>query len=87
MTKKTAWHTDIVVGGQGIGLKVAPSRGGCYRVELKPDAPGKSASKAKARFGKAMGPKECSVSDVKGQVERAIKRTRARWNRWHREAY
>lgn len=90
-TKKTAWHTDIVVDGQGLGLKVAPPvRGGCYRVELKPDAPGEAATRAKKKFLKAAeasGVCFAAAAGAKSSVERAVKKTGARWNKWHREAY
>jgi hypothetical protein len=91
MGKKTVWHTDIVIDGQGLGLKVAsPSRGNCYRVELKPDTPGAAATRAKRKFLKAAqaeGVCFVAASSAKGQVERAVKKTRARWNKWHKEAY
>lgn len=85
--KRTTWHTDIVVGGQGIGIKIAPARGGCHRAELMSDVPGAASTRARKRFKKAMGPPGCSAVDAKRQVERAVKATRARWNKWHREAY
>lgn len=87
MAKKTVWHTDIVVGGQGIGVKIEPSKKGCSVVRLMPDVPGKAASKAKKRFRKAMKPRGCSTTEAKRDVERAVRKTRARWNRWHKEAY
>lgn len=89
MAKRNVWHTDIVVDGRGIGLKVSPTRGGCYRLEMKADVPGKTTDRAKKKFMKAMGltSTACSPSSVKAGVERAVKATRARWNRWHREAY
>jgi hypothetical protein len=89
MAKKTVWHTDIVVDGRGIGLKVSPTRGGCYRLEMKADVPGKTSDRAKNKFMKAMNStaKACSPSSVKAGVERAVRKTKARWNKWHREAY
>jgi hypothetical protein len=89
MAKKTVWHTDIVVNGQGLGLKVAPTRGGCYRVELMPDTPGPAATRAKKKFMKVVDVQKdsCAAAGVKDKVERAIIKTRARWNKWHKEAY
>lgn len=89
MHKKTVWHTDIVVDGRGIGLKVSPSRGGCYRLEMKSDVPGKATTRARKKFVKAMNSsvKACSPSAVKAGVEQAVKATKARWNKWHKEAY
>jgi hypothetical protein len=89
MSKKTVWHTDIVVNGQGLGLKIAPERNGCYRVELKPDAPGPAATRAKKKFMKAVNAQQtsCSAAGVKDQVERAIIKSLTRWNKWHKEAY
>lgn len=88
MPKKTVWHTDIVVNGQGLGLKITPIRG-CYHLDLKADVPGKAATKARKRFIKAMesSGKTCSAGKVKAQVEHAVRKTKARWNRWHKEAY
>lgn len=90
MGKKTVWHTDIVVNGQGLGLKISPERSGCYRVELKPDTPGDSANRAKKKFlkaAKAEGVCFTAASGAKNRVERAITKTKARWNKWHRESY
>ncbi len=53
MSKKIVWHTDIVVGGNGIGLKISPPRNhGCAKLEMKLDVPGPRAKKAAARFMK-----------------------------------
>jgi hypothetical protein len=88
MSKKIAWHTDIVVGGQGIGLKISPPRGGCAKLELKPDAPGPKAKKATDRFMKAVREQpSCSVLQLKRAVGKAVRETNARWNEWHRETY
>ena len=85
----TVWHTDIVVSGQGMNVKIKPSKKGCYRVELMPDVPGASARKAYRKFQKALKkePRACGAEAVKHQVQRAIKETRARWNKWHKESY
>jgi hypothetical protein len=90
MAKKTVWHTDIVVSGQGLGLKITPERNGCYRVELKPDSPGEAATRAKKRFLKAadaVGACFSSASGAKDRVERGIIKSKASWNKWHKEAY
>jgi hypothetical protein len=83
------WHTDIVVDGRGIGLKVAPTPRGCYRLEMKSDVPGTLTDRAKKKFVKAMGlsSRACSASTVKAGVDRAVRATKARWNRWHHETY
>jgi hypothetical protein len=90
--KKTTWHTDIVVGGQGIGVKIEPSyRGSCAVLTLKPDVPGKKADRAVRKFRKAVDKNAvgslCSTRNTKNAVTRAVRKTKARWNRWHREAY
>jgi len=90
MAKKTVWHTDIVVSGQGLGLEVVPERSGCFRVKLKPDTPGKSAVRAQKRFLKAADARGVcfsSASGAKDHVERGIIKSKARWNKWHRESY
>ena len=87
---KTVWHTDIVIDGQGLGLKVSPERNGCYRIDLKPDVPGAAAKKAKEKFLKATGAAGAChriPTTLKKKVEKAVTKTRARWNKWHREAY
>ncbi len=83
---KIAWHTDIVVDGQGMNVKIARPVKGCARVVLMPDVPGRKADRAKKRFMKAM-PEACSIAKAKVAVERAIRHTRARWNEWHHETY
>jgi hypothetical protein len=89
---KTAWHTDIVVGGQGMNVKITQSAG-CATLHLMPDVPGEKSKKAKQRFMKKfreapMTPSGCAGPErVKKAVEWAVIRTGARWNRWHREAY
>ncbi len=91
MTQKTVWHTDIVVRGHGMNIKVvAPPRGGCYRVEVMTDTSGAAAARAKKEFLKSAGAgRVCfaSASGAKGSVERGVARTKARWNKWHRESY
>lgn len=90
MEKKTVWHTDIVVNGQGLGLEVIPERGHCYRVKLKSDTPGKASDRAKKKFLKAAeagGVCFAAASGAKAHVERGIKKTKARWNKWHKETY
>jgi hypothetical protein len=87
---KPVWHTDIVVNGQGLGLKISPERSGCYRIELKPDTPGPAAARAKKKFLKAAnvsGACHREPGSLKKAAERGVKKTRARWNRWHRESY
>lgn len=90
-TKKPVWHTDIVVSGQGLGLKISPDRSGrCYRVELKPDSPGEAAERARKRFLKAADARGvcfASASGAKDHVERGIIKSKARWNKWHKETY
>ena len=85
----TVWHTDIVVSGQGMNVKVKPSRKGCFRVSIAPDVPGQASRKAYLRFAKALrkSPRACGAEAVKKQVRSAIRATGARWNRWHKEAY
>lgn len=85
----TVWHTDIVVSGQGMNIKVKPSKKRCYRVSITPDVPGKAARRAYLRFAKVMKktPRACGAEAVKRQVNSAIKATHARWNRWHKESY
>lgn len=90
MAKKTAWHTDIVVDGKGLGLKISPQRSGCYRVGLEADTPGKAAEKAKKKFlksAKAEGVCFPTAKAAKSGVERGIISSQASWNKWHREAY
>jgi len=90
MATKTVWHTDIVVDGKGLGLKISPQRSGCYRVDLKPDTPGSAATKAKKKFlraAKAEGVCFSTAKAAKGGVERGIIKSKARWNKWHKEAY
>jgi hypothetical protein len=85
----TVWHTDIVVEKQGMNVKIKPSKKGCYRVELMPDVQTKAARAAHKKFQKAMNkePRACGAHAVKRQVQRAIKATKAIWNRWHKESY
>lgn len=87
--KKIAWHTDIVVDGQGMNLKLKPGRDGCYELVAMPDVPGRPARSALAKFKKAVArqPDVCTVSAAKANIERAIRSSKAKWNRWHREAY
>lgn len=91
MTAKTVWHTDIVVRGHGMNIKVvAPPRGRCYRVEIMTDTSGADAARAKKEFLKsaqAEGVCFAKASGAKSSVERGVTRTKARWNRWHRESY
>jgi hypothetical protein len=89
MSKKVAWHTDIVVAGQGIGLKISPSRHkGCAKLEMKLDVPGPKAKKAAARFMKAVQEQpSCSALKLKKAVGNAVQKTKALWNKWHRESY
>jgi len=88
---KIAWHTDIVVGGQGMNVKVTcPSPGRCALLTLKPDVPGAKSKKAQKRFVEAMKtawPTPCSTISLKKAVERAVLNTKARWNKWHHETY
>lgn len=88
---KIAWHTDIVVGGQGINVKVTrPRPGGCAILTLKPDVPGAKSKKAGKVFTKEVEtawPTPCSTKSLKKAVERAIIHTKARWNKWHHKAY
>lgn len=89
--KKLAWHTDIVVDGQGIGVKVKPAQDdACSVMTLDPDVPGKKADLAIRKFRKAVvqtSPLRCETRNAKNAVVRAVKKTGARWNGWHREAY
>ena len=89
MSKKVVWHTDIVVGGNGIGLKISPPRNnGCAKLEMKLDVPGPRAKKAAARFMKAVKEQpSCSIPKLKKAVGKAVTKTKARWNKWHRESY
>ena len=89
MAKKIAWHTDIVVGGQGMNLKLTPDKKGCYALKIMPDTPGRSAQRAIKRFKKALAkePKACLITPSKNKVFRAIKATQADWNHWHLEMY
>lgn len=88
MSKKVVWHTDIVVGGQGIGLKISPPRNGCAKLDMKLDVPGPKAKKAADRFMKAvLEQPSCSVPKLKKAVKKAVGKTKARWNKWHRESY
>lgn len=86
--ERMAWHTDIVVEGQGMNVKVSRGKG-CARLILHPDVPGRKSAAAKARFLKAAGEKgsSCSITSVKKSVEHAVRKTKARWNRWHHESY
>lgn len=85
---KIAWHTDIVVNGQGMNVKVTNSPGGCAKVVLMPDVPGPRANIAKARFMKAVVSRpSCSTAQAKRAVQAAVRKTKARWNQWHRETY
>lgn len=87
--KGMAWHTDIVVAGQGMNLKVKPRKDGCYALSVMPDVPGRPSAPALKKFVRAYRDQLsfCRAADVKKRVERAVKETRARWNGWHREAY
>lgn len=88
MGKKVVWHTDIVVGGNGIGLKISQPRNGCAKLEMKLDVPGPRARKAADRFMKAVQEQpSCSVPKLKNAVGNAVLKTKARWNKWHRESY
>ena len=87
---KIAWHTDIVVDGQGMNVKITrPKKTGCARVVLMPDVPGPRAKEAAARFMKEVNARgsACSTSALKLAVGRAVRSTGARWNRWHHETY
>jgi hypothetical protein len=86
---KLAWHTDIVVDGQGMGLSLKPGRDGCFDLAVMPDVPGRVAKRALRKFKKAldMQPPACSATEAKTKVARAVKTVKAAWNKWHREAY
>lgn len=88
---KIAWHTDIVVNGQGMNVKVTrPSPGRCAIVTLMPDVPGAKATKAKRKFLRAVNgfrPLPCSTLSMKTAVRRAVSVTKAKWNEWHHETY
>lgn len=84
---KIAWHTDIVVGGQGMNVKIVRQGTGCATLIVKPDVPGKASKKQLTRFMKEIPGKTCSTSTTKKAVEGAIRKTKARWNKWHHEAY
>lgn len=87
---KTVWHTDIVVGGQGMNLKLFERKPGKFRLVIHPDVPGGPSRKAVKRFREAVrkGAGEVeTVTEAKRHVAQAIKKSRGRWNEWHREAY
>lgn len=87
---RIVWHTDIVVGGQGMNVKVTSSGGGrCSAMVIKPDVGGTKSKKALIRFMKkaAEKPSSCSAASVKKTVEHAIRATKAKWNQWHHESY
>ena len=80
---KIAWHTDIVVNGQGMNVKVVPPRrGACAAMIVMPDVKGAKSKKALVRFMKkaAEKPSTCSSASVKKSVEHAIRATKAKWN-------
>lgn len=83
------WHTDIVVSGEGMGLTLKRGKDGCYDLAVSPDTKGPGARKALARFKSAVAqePPACTVGEAKRKVARAVRRARARWNRWHRQEY
>jgi hypothetical protein len=83
------WHTDIVVNGHGMNVAIKPSKKGCFRVSIQQDVPDQASRKAYLKFAKVLRkmPRACKAETVKRQVRTAIKKTGARWNRWHREAY
>lgn len=87
MAKKTAWHTDIVVKGKGFGLAVKQREDGEFMLAVKPDM--RSTKGAFKAFREALRktPGATTITEAKSKVEQAIKATRARWNRWHRESY
>lgn len=86
---KIAWHTDIVVNGQGMNVKVVPRPGACAAMIVMPDVKGAKSKKALFRFMKKASekPYTCSVASVKRTVEHAIRATKAKWNQWHHENY
>lgn len=81
-----AWHTDIVVDGQGFNLAIHRPEGNLWQLRMMPDTPGESATKAGRRFWKALTADTWeSVGLAKRHIERAIELTNARWNGWHKE--
>jgi hypothetical protein len=88
---KIAWHTDIVVNGQGMNVKIAtPRAGACAKLTIKPDVPGRKSAAAKKRFEKAVEtarPSACSAASLRAAVTGAVLKTKARWNQWHHETY
>jgi hypothetical protein len=93
MAKKLAWHTDIVIDGQGFGLSIRPNAKGCYSLYAKPDTPGERAGKAAVKLTRALtsalrnSPPTCSAAKGKRKVTAAIRAIGARWNQWHQEQY
>lgn len=85
---KTTWHTDIVVDGQGFGLLVR-KWGAAWIVEADPDQPGtKGSARAWKKFMKALVTHwGLTKEEVMRNVERAVRATRASWNKWHKHAY
>jgi hypothetical protein len=86
---KQSWHTDIVVDGRGMGLRLKRRKDGCYNLIVKPDVLGHKTDQALTKFRKALDrqPPACTVAAAKAKVRKAVKATKARWNKWHREAY
>lgn len=91
MAHKTAWHTDIVVSGQGMNLKLLEHEtSGKFKLAIMPDVSGQASLKALRKFREAVRENRkdvSSMSEAKAHVARAVKKVRARWNGWHREAY
>jgi len=88
MKKKTVWHTDIVINGQGMNVKIEKPTHGCPKIKLLPDVPGPRANIAAARFmGEVKKRSTCSIPGLKKAVAGAVRKTHGRWNRWHHETY
>lgn len=86
----TAWHTDIVVGGHGFGLKLyrgtyEGAKGWLLEVNFDAESPG--ARRAWGRFSRDLWMPWDTLRAAKKDIVKAIKRTRANWNKWHRQAY
>ncbi len=87
---KIAWHTDIVVNGQGMNVKVVSGKPGrCASMIVRPDVGGAKSKKAMIRFMRKASelPSRCSAASLKKSVEHGIRATKAKWNQWHHETY
>jgi hypothetical protein len=87
--KKVVAHTDIVVDGEGYNLAVHKDSEAGWLMNMRPDVPSEKAESIAMKFWKVMGTGDGwpTLAEAQKAIGAAIKKTRAKWNGWHRETY